>query len=134
MSKMTKRSEVATAAVLVLTLGGVALASIQPTLTLTASVSTKKAIVAQGTYNPVDTSKCGSAVGKTIRLYVDSLTDSGWDVLTTTSGAYSTKTGNNRPTGTHTVQTFAQGVMGGTYGTTRICEDAWSPVRSVTVP
>ena len=70
MSKMTKRLSVALAAVLVLTLGGVAYAMIQPTLSLSA-FKRNGAIVAKGTYNPVSVKKCGPKGGRSVDLFVN---------------------------------------------------------------
>jgi hypothetical protein len=128
-SKTTKRVSVALAAVLVLTLGGVASALIHPTLSLTA-FKKHGAIVAKGTYNPVSVTKCGSKSGRSVKVFVNG----GYYSSTSTGGggSYWTKTGKMAK-GTYRVQSFVQGKMGGGYGGYGMCADAWSPTRTVRI-
>ncbi len=129
MSKMTKRLSVALAAVLVLTLGGVAYAMIQPTLSLSA-FKRNGAIVAKGTYNPVSIKKCGPKGGRSVDLFINGGYYS--SASTGGSGYYWTKTGKMAK-GKYGVQTFVQGKMGGGYGGYGMCADAWSPTRTVRI-
>ena len=100
-------------------------------------------IVVVGTFTPGSDAAfgvdCGPAAGRPVSV-VDETTSTpfGTNQPTTAGGAYDTRTDTpdegKLTSGSHTVHTVIQGVVGGPYGAIHLCEDAVSNSLPVTIP
>ncbi len=129
---MTRRTSVILAGALgsVLIMSSVAFAIptvVTPTLSMTATTADSK-IRAAGSFNPVNTTVCGSKKNRIVTLQGDA-TATG---TTNNSGAYNILTGK-LAAGVYTVNTFVPGSITGPYGSELICNDAVSPSATVNI-
>jgi hypothetical protein len=130
---MSKRSSrvigALVAAILVVVLGGVALAAVHPQLTVLAASNSHRHITVKGTYLPVNQAVCGLS-GRKVYLFVDGIRRTNFG-RTDAKGNY--KFTRTVSTGQHTFQTKVSGRILGVHPNIRTCLTAASNIVTVRV-